>query len=103
MRIQGAPAPGISSGQALVAMDEVAAHSLPSGYRGLWTDVSFQEKRAEGKTAIILAFAVLFELMSPGYFKPMLESPLAPVLLGAGFGMEAIGFFMVWRIAKIKV
>jgi len=25
------------------------------------------------------------------------------VLLGAGFVMEAIGFFMVWRIAKIKV
>ena len=50
-----------------------------------------------------VAFAVMFELMSPGYFKPMLESPLAPVLLGAGFVMEAIGFFMVWRIAKIKV
>ena len=45
----------------------------------------------------------MFELMSPGYFAPMMESPLAPVLLGAGFVMEAIGFFMVWRIAKIKV
>jgi tight adherence protein B len=49
------------------------------------------------------AFCVMFELMSPGYFAPMLESPLAPLLLGAGFTMEAIGFFMVWRIAKIKV
>jgi len=50
-----------------------------------------------------VAFAIMFELMSPGYFTPMLESPLAPVLLGAGLTMEAIGFFMVWRIAKIKV
>lgn len=50
-----------------------------------------------------VAFALMFELMSPGYFAPMMESPLAPVLLGAGFLMEAIGFFMVWRIAKIKV
>jgi tight adherence protein B len=50
-----------------------------------------------------IAFAIMFELMSPGYFTPMMESPLAPVLLGAGFVMEAIGFFMVWRIAKIKV
>jgi tight adherence protein B len=50
-----------------------------------------------------VAFAIMFELMSPGYFTPMMESPLAPVLLGAGFVMEAIGFFMVWRIAKIKV
>lgn len=50
-----------------------------------------------------VAFCILFELMSPGYFAPMLESPLAPLLLGAGFVMEAIGFFMVWRIAQIKV
>ena len=50
-----------------------------------------------------VAFALMFELMSPGYFAPMMESPLAPMLLGAGFVMEAIGFFMVWRIAKIKV
>jgi tight adherence protein B len=50
-----------------------------------------------------LAFAVILELLNPGYFAPMMESPLAPLLLGAGFVMEAIGFFMVWRIAKIKV
>jgi tight adherence protein B len=50
-----------------------------------------------------IAFAIMFELMSPGYFTPMMESPLMPVLLGAGLVMEAIGFFMVWRIAKIKV
>ena len=46
---------------------------------------------------------VILELMNPGYFAPMMESPLAPLLLGAGFVMETIGFFMVWRIAKIKV
>jgi tight adherence protein B len=50
-----------------------------------------------------LAFAVILELLNPGYFAPMMESPLAPLLLGAGFVMEAIGFFMVWRIAQIKV
>jgi tight adherence protein B len=50
-----------------------------------------------------VAFAVILELLNPGYFEPMMESPLAPLLLGAGFLMEAIGFFMVWRIAQIKV
>src|SRR5262249_43073331 len=57
---QGGPAPGVSSGQALAAMDAVAARTLPQGYGGQWTDTAFQEKRAEGKTAIILGFAVLF-------------------------------------------
>jgi hydrophobe/amphiphile efflux-1 (HAE1) family protein len=58
--IQGGPAPGVSTGQALQAMDAVAARTLPQGYAGEWTDTAFQEKRAEGKTAIILGFAVLF-------------------------------------------
>ena len=49
------------------------------------------------------AFALILELLNHGYFTPMMESPLAPLLLGAGFVMEAIGFLMVWRIAKIKV
>src|SRR5262249_57612907 len=58
--IQGGPAPGVSTGQALKAMEEVAVATLPQGYAGEWTDTAFQEKRAEGKTALILGFAVLF-------------------------------------------
>jgi hydrophobe/amphiphile efflux-1 (HAE1) family protein len=58
--VQGSPAPGVSSGQALQAMEQVAARTLPPGYAGEWTDTAFQEKRAEGKTAIILGFAILF-------------------------------------------
>ncbi|MGA7454573.1 MAG: efflux RND transporter permease subunit, partial [Rhodoplanes sp.] len=49
--VQGSPAPGVSSGQALNAMEKVAASTLPQGYAGTWTDTAFQEKRAEGKTA----------------------------------------------------
>ena len=58
--VQGSPAPGISSGQALKAMEEVAARTLPAGFAGEWTDTAFQEKRAEGKTPLILGFALLF-------------------------------------------
>jgi len=58
--VQGSPAQGISSGQALNAMEAVASRTLPQGFSGDWTDTAFQEKRAEGKTAMILGFAVLF-------------------------------------------
>ena len=47
--VQGSPAPGVSSGQALKAMEDVAARTLPAGYAGEWTDTAFQEKRAEGQ------------------------------------------------------
>jgi hydrophobe/amphiphile efflux-1 (HAE1) family protein len=84
--VQGSPAAGVSSGQALAAMEQVAANTLPRGYRGLWTDVSFQEKRAEGKTAIILAFAVLFAYL---FLVALYESwtiPI-PVLLSVSVGV----------------
>lgn len=48
-------------------------------------------------------FAALFQLLSPGFFDPLLNSPLAPLLIGAGLVSEAIGTFVIWRIANIKV
>lgn len=48
-------------------------------------------------------FAVVFELLHPGYFGALQTNPIGPWLVGAGLVLEAIGFFMVWRIAQIKV
>jgi tight adherence protein B len=48
-------------------------------------------------------FAVVFEIMHPGYFDALQANPIGPWLVGAGLILEAIGFFMVWRIAQIKV
>jgi hydrophobe/amphiphile efflux-1 (HAE1) family protein len=84
--VQGSPASGISSGQALQAMEEVAARTLPAGFAGEWTDTAFQEKRAEGKTAMILAFAVLFAYL---FLVGLYESwtiPV-PVLLSVAIGV----------------
>ena len=84
--VQGGPAPGISTGQALKAMEEVAARTLPNGYAGEWTDTAFQEKRAEGKTAMILGFAILFAYL---FLVALYESwtiPV-PVLLSVTIGI----------------
>jgi multidrug efflux pump len=84
--VQGSPASGVSSGQALAAMEQVAEKTLPRGYQGQWTDVSFQEKRAEGKTEIILGFAVLFAYL---FLVALYESwtiPI-PVLLSVTVGV----------------
>jgi hydrophobe/amphiphile efflux-1 (HAE1) family protein len=84
--IQGGPAAGVSSGQALAAMEAVAAKTLPQGFKGEWTDTAFQEKRAEGKTAIILGFAILFAYL---FLVALYESwtiPV-PVLLSVAIGI----------------
>jgi len=74
--VQGAPAAGVSSGEALNAMEGVAAKTLTAGFAGEWTDTAFQEKRAEGKTAIILGFALLFAFL---FLVALYESWTIPV------------------------
>ncbi|HEY3518188.1 MAG TPA: efflux RND transporter permease subunit, partial [Gammaproteobacteria bacterium] len=58
-RLSGEPAPGYSSGQALAAMEEVAAEVLPDGYTLAWSGQSYQEKTSGQSTLGIFALAVL--------------------------------------------
>jgi hydrophobe/amphiphile efflux-1 (HAE1) family protein len=88
--VQGSPAAGVSSGQALNAMQEVAAKTLPPGYAGEWTDTAFQEKRAEGKTGIILGFALLFAYL---FLVALYESWTIPVPVLLSVAVGILGSF----------
>jgi len=48
-------------------------------------------------------FSLIFYFLSPGYFDPLIESPIAPTLVGAGLALELVGALIIWRLAKIKV
>ncbi len=89
--VQGSPAPGVSSGQALKAMETVAASTLPQGYAGEWTDTAFQEKRAEGKTPMILGFAVLFAYL---FLVGLYESWTIPVPVLLSVSVGVLGSFL---------
>jgi multidrug efflux pump subunit AcrB len=88
--VQGGPAAGVSSGQALQAMEAVAARTLPPGFAGDWTDTAFQEKRAEGKTAMILGFAVLFAYL---FLVGLYESWTIPVPVLLSVTVGILGSF----------
>jgi HAE1 family hydrophobic/amphiphilic exporter-1 len=49
--VQGNAAPGVSSGTAVAAMEQLAALHLPDGIGYEWTDLSYEQKQA-GNTAI---------------------------------------------------
>ena len=98
--IQGSPAPGVSSGQALAAMEQVARTTLPPGYQGEWTDVSFQEKRAEGKTAMILAFAILFAYL---FLVALYESWTIPVPVLLSVTIGILGSFGAILLAGLTL
>ncbi len=58
--INGSPAPGYSSGQAIEAMARVAAETLPPGYTFEWTGQAYQEILAGNQTVYIFTLALVF-------------------------------------------
>lgn len=85
-KVSGNPAPGVASGAALDAMEEVAAASLPRGFATEWTGTALQEKQAAGQTMAILAMAMLFAYL---FLVALYESwtiPV-PVMLSVTFGV----------------
>jgi hydrophobe/amphiphile efflux-1 (HAE1) family protein len=98
--VQGSPAPGVSSGQALKAMETVAARTLPPGFAGEWTDTAFQEKRAEGKTAIILGLAVLFAYL---FLVGLYESWTIPVPVLLSVSIGILGSFIAIVAARLTL
>ena len=58
--IQGSAAPGVSSGDALTAMESLAATLLPDGLSFEWSELAFQQRLAGGAGLLIFPLSVLF-------------------------------------------
>jgi hydrophobe/amphiphile efflux-1 (HAE1) family protein len=84
--VNGGPAPGRSSGEAIAAMEGLSDSTLPTGYSYEWTGTALQEKEAAGQTAIILGMAVLFAYL---FLVALYESWMipVPVLLSVSVGL----------------
>jgi multidrug efflux pump subunit AcrB len=69
VKIQCSPAPGYSSGQAIAAMEELAATTLDPGFGYEWSGLALEEKSAGGATTAIfaLAFVLVFLVMAAQY------------------------------------
>ena len=60
IKITGMNQVGYSSGDAIRAMEEIAAEVLPTGYKYEWTGTAVQEKESAGQTGIVFFMAFLF-------------------------------------------
>jgi len=58
VNIWGEPAYGVSSGEAMRAMEEIA-HKLPAGIGYDWTGVSYQERMTTSQAPVLYAFSIL--------------------------------------------
>jgi HAE1 family hydrophobic/amphiphilic exporter-1 len=78
--IQGAPAPGYSSGEAIQAIKEVAAETLPKGYGIGWEGLSFDEANKGNLAIYIFGIVVIFVyLVLVGQYESFIL-PLAVIL-----------------------
>ena len=60
IQVNGSPAPGYSSGQALAAMQEVANEVMPTGFKYEWSGQSREEQKAGNRTLVVFALALVF-------------------------------------------
>jgi HAE1 family hydrophobic/amphiphilic exporter-1 len=95
--VTGVPAPGFSSAEAMKAIEEVAASVLPKDMGYQWSNVSYQEKKAEGTATMVFVFALImvFLILAAQY-----ESWTLPgsVLLGTPFAV--LGAFLGLWLAR---
>ena len=97
MQIQGSPAPGVSTGAAMTAIEGLGAQ-LPPGFEVAWTGLSLEEQQAGSQTTMLyaLSLAVVFLCLAALYeswsipFAVMLAMPIG--VLGALAGAWLGGF-----------
>jgi len=95
--IQCAPSPGYSSGQAIKAINEVAAETLPYGYGLGWQGLSYDESRKGNEAIYIFLIVVAFVyLVLVGQYESFIL-PLAVIfslpigVFGSFFFLQAMG------------
>lgn len=80
MNIQGEPAPGRSSGEAMQAMEE-AVKKLPRGIGFEWTGLSYQEKMSSSQAPLLYAFSVLVIFLCVAALYESWPIPIANMLM----------------------
>ena len=98
INIQGAPASGYSTGQAIAAMEEAAAE-LPKGFGYEWTGTALEETSSGNQSLIIFGLAIVmaFLVLAAQY-----ESYVDPLIIILTVPMAVLGAIgAVWLRANI--
>ncbi|MBK1780400.1 efflux RND transporter permease subunit [Advenella sp. WQ 585] len=111
VQIQGEPAPGVSSGDAMAAIEDIAAQ-LPPGFGIEWTGLSYQERMSGSQApalyaisliVVFLCLAALYESWSIP-FAVMLVVPLGvfgALLAASGRGLSNDVYFQVGLLVTV--
>ena len=95
MNIWGEPAPGVSSGDAMQAMEEIVS-KLPKGIGFDWTGLSYQERMSTSQAPILYAFSILVIFL---FLAALYESWTVPISILLTLPLGVIGGVVAssWR------
>ncbi len=86
--ISGSAAPGVSTGQGLLAMERVARKNLPRGMTFEWSGLSLEEIRSSGKAGILFALGLVFVYLT---LAAQYESYVLPFIVLLGVPVALLG------------
>jgi len=86
--INGAAAPGFSSGQAIAEMQRLAAGALPQGFGYAWSGISLEEVEAGGQSAAIFGIGLLLVYLT---LAAQYESLVLPFIVLLGVPLAVLG------------
>jgi HAE1 family hydrophobic/amphiphilic exporter-1 len=95
LNIQGEPAPGHSSGEAMQVMEEIVSN-LPAGIGYDWTGLSYQERAAQAQTGLLYSFSILVIFL---VLAALYESWTIPISIMLALPLGVIGGVLAssWR------
>lgn len=88
IEVNGSPAPGISSGQAIAEMEAIASRVLPRGMGFEWTGVSLEEIQSGNLAIFIFALGLLFVFL---VLAAQYESLLDPLIILLAVPLAVLG------------
>jgi len=86
--IAGSAAPGVSSGQAIQEMEQIAARALPQGFGYAWSGISLEEIKAGTQSAYIFGIAILLVYLT---LAAQYESLVLPFIVLLGVPLAVLG------------
>ena len=96
--VSASAADGVSSGQAMAALERIAAETLPYGMTYAWTDMSYQEKQAGNQIYIIFALAIIFIYL---FLVAQYESWMVPLSVIASVPIAFFGAVLSLLVIRI--
>ena len=92
--VHGEAAPGYSSGEAMRVIERLAKQHLPDNIGIEWSGLSFQEKKAEGQTGMVMSLVFIFVFL---FLAALYESWFVPISVLFSLPIAALGAYLgIW-------